>query len=552
MAPGTTNEELPPAAFHDTNELSQSENTEDDDISIASKLASIQDLQFYRLHPDKVHDWAEELYLLGRSKGDEALVAKSGIFLAAAYLDRLQYAEARALLTASAEYYRREGQRQLESAAHRYLGTLEDISQNYERSEEHYRHSLELGEKEKNRDLQAATLFGYTGMIMRAFGPARALYYCERTIEVSSSEDLTRTLTFSLHTLSEIGKHLDRQDLIERGSVLYDAMQEKVTRYSAASVFDHILNAERATVDGKYELALYYYQEAEPQLQAYKIAVTLAESYVSQGILLVLLGRREEGLVRIRDGVAAAEHTQNERAIQAVHFKIANAYAIMGDYQQSAEILKMLSARLKVHPFATLQAEVLDLQLQCYEKLHRYKEALEISKEIMQHRQQIFSIGDYHRYYTSKVVEGYEKKVQGLLYEVAQAERQVSEIAREVLRTPDLRAEQRTYLNQVLQKHHRDIGSSDDLPGKEVIEEQLLLLRKHYPALTKMELKVCSFILSGQTTLQIAAKLKLSDRTIDAHRRNLRKKLQIKPTEDLQQGIIRLLKQGNKTPLPGT
>lgn len=60
-------------------------------------------------------------------------------------------------------------------------------------------------------------------------------------------------------------------------------------------------------------------------------------------------------------------------------------------------------------------------------------------------------------------------------------------------------------------------------------------LRKDFPSLSKMECKVSILIRSGLTSIQIAELLSVSERTIENHRYNIRKKLSIPQEESLTQ-----------------
>lgn len=89
------------------------------------------------------------------------------------------------------------------------------------------------------------------------------------------------------------------------------------------------------------------------------------------------------------------------------------------------------------------------------------------------------------------------------------------------------------------------IGRFDGFNEEESISSLLPLLRLPYPVytmkarkskreLTKRELQVFRFITSGRTNLQIAEKLDLSVKTVEAHKHNILLKLGADSTEDLK------------------
>jgi DNA-binding CsgD family transcriptional regulator len=61
----------------------------------------------------------------------------------------------------------------------------------------------------------------------------------------------------------------------------------------------------------------------------------------------------------------------------------------------------------------------------------------------------------------------------------------------------------------------------------EIVSPFLRTLSSKYPHLTPMETKIIHFIKEGRTTKEIAALLNISARTVEVHRDNIRKKLNL-------------------------
>src|SRR5579872_3117325 len=65
-------------------------------------------------------------------------------------------------------------------------------------------------------------------------------------------------------------------------------------------------------------------------------------------------------------------------------------------------------------------------------------------------------------------------------------------------------------------------------------------LKKKYPGLSKAEVKVCCLLRIGMSTREIGTLLFLSERTVEFHRLNIRKKLGIKKKDNMHEMLSSL------------
>jgi len=511
-----------------------------DENVVLQQLEQIENLHYYRLRPSEVYEWSNAIYLYGLQSNKNDLVVRSSLPLAQANLDRADYRGARELLEPAVAHFRTENLHHSEAIAHRYLGILEGICQNNQAAEHHLLRTLELARKEKNRGLEAHTLLDLSNLALRFYGPSKALYYCERTIDLSSSVDL-HVLRFALDILKEIGRQLDRNDLLKFSEGELNLLLKQDDRSKEIPVWDLALAADQSKLRGEFAEALHLQERAEKMLLENQIPVTYAETIVEQGMLLLLIGREEEAFQRIKKGLLLIRRTKNERGIQHTLFQYAKAYHIVGDNKKCLTILDALSSQLEKRRNIGLTIDFLELKLASLEQLHRYKEAVAVSKMLMTERVKMYSVGSYQKEYVGRVVAEYQSSINSIRNNLSQAEQQLQTTARRVLQTPDLEQEQRAYLKRVLKEEGLyDTAFNQSAISKPGIEitAKVAALRDRFPTLSKMELKVCGLLLASYTTTQIALELSLSDRTIDAHRRSIRKKLFIKSKEDLAKKLL--------------
>jgi len=498
---------------------------------ILNELAVLDNPSTYRLYPGWVFQRSRQLLRISRELGKERLAARSAIRVGQASLDQGNYKAAYPILRDAAEVCRNKGERYSEALAHLYLGVVEDIQQSYESSERHLEHSVALAHKEGNRYLLAAAQLWLTSLNMKVYGPARALAICERAI-AASSHDESRTLEFSLHMLSEIGRQIDRDDLMVYANSELGQLVQHESANKDISVWDLGLAAELAQQRGDLSSALSYYKQAEDGLSKNQIPVTLGEVVISQGTLLIELGEVELGFEKMGSGIRQIQKTQNTHAYLQATIRLARAYMRIEQYESSLAVLNIVRAELMKKRIMTLLPVVLDMQFHCFEHLKQYQKALQISKEIMEEKRRVYSIPTYHTEYVAPLIKDYRSNLQTLLQENIRLERKTVQFNKKVGATPGLTPSQRTYLNNVLkntsQVDDQTVNSiSVTQQEKREIEKRIEFLHQQYPALSKAELQVCSLILLAQTTLQIARTLSLSKRTIDAHRRSIRKKISV-------------------------
>jgi AraC family chitin signaling transcriptional activator len=79
-------------------------------------------------------------------------------------------------------------------------------------------------------------------------------------------------------------------------------------------------------------------------------------------------------------------------------------------------------------------------------------------------------------------------------------------------------------IGHISEKHHLAWEEVDRESGG-LYSEQKKKLNQKFPDLTPMELHVCVLVRAGFASWEIGKKLKISERTVENHRTNARKKL---------------------------
>jgi tetratricopeptide (TPR) repeat protein/DNA-binding CsgD family transcriptional regulator len=310
----------------------------------------------------------------------------------------------------------------------------------------------------------------------------RALEFAEKALHLSSETGNLKTVGFAMHGIamaqSKLGNH----------SAAY---------HGFANTLQHRREVIRSNAD---------------------ITATL----LNFGCALIAEERFLEGLAKLQEALQLANELGERAASSEAHKELANAYSKLGDIPKAFE---------HQSKYIALDKEILS------EESKKKVEVFNIRQAIAEKEK--------------------EREIEKLRAE--HSERELANSTLQLVAQTELLTELRDGLLQVVRKFPMPDGAAKELrdrlktlPCKSVDWEKFdtqfkaahpeftkTLLEK-YPALSTMEVRVSSLVRMNLKSDEIGRLLCLSERTIESHRYNLRKKMKLAKEDDLGHALARL------------
>ncbi len=192
----------------------------------------------------------------------------------------------------------------------------------------------------------------------------------------------------------------------------------------------------------------------------------------------------------------------------------AKSYLTLGEPEKALPLFEEAMELARQHNISVAEADSLQCLSERYERIGDYKQALDYFKRAM------VILESHRRESAAKQLAMFEaeKHVRTLQAEKAELERQLAKLRQELSKKKELTQKERDGFSNEIAKLNPDFS-------KRLLERA--------PSLTKTELQVAEMIYAKFATKQIATFLKVSSRTIETHRDNLRKKLGLKKGQKL-------------------
>ncbi len=314
----------------------------------------------------------------------------------------------------------------------------------------------------------------------------------------------------------------------------------------------------------KYDLALHNYQSSlKIAVECNKIDFIIA-GYGNIGGIYAAMNNFDEAL-RYCDNALKLIETNYD------HYKEQSALALKGSVLNSAgrfheaiPILKKSLLLLERGGSLNDRYGILFEIFKAYDGLGKKSEALEFHKKYTEAKLEYIekrSANDIRNLESRFLSERLKIEKQLLLDEIERRVREVALLGLEVLHKNDLLLSIKTEAvalyanadspNDKRNLHHfikRIESIVDTEKARKIFDESLSALQESFiphlknlcSTLTKMEIKICSLMKLNLNSHDIAGLLFTSERTIEWHRMNIRKKIGLKPNQEIQEVLDKL------------
>jgi tetratricopeptide (TPR) repeat protein/DNA-binding CsgD family transcriptional regulator len=478
------------------------------------------------LNKTSEHAQARELLIeairIYRSTGNTNELGKALNLLANTYLSTAEYPKALTHYTEALEITEQTGDEHTREMVLGNIGLLYRSIGDYYRSFQYQSQAFELALKLGVSDLTA----GYLNLAITYWElnqPDKAREYLEKSYESAVAAGDIIGIQKSLSNLSEIdltnGDLTAALDKAERSRVI---AKEQDFRSEEAKITVRI-----ATIQLRRE-------EYSDALRNLKHAMKLAEDYQLDALYPTILGMTSQILVQQRKWDDAESSLTEGIPIARKH----------GAKQDEADMERLFS-------------DVLAARGDFERALEHFRRYAELRDELFKHDQQQLVVQAHIRLEVETAVrqaEEHRRERERLEHELALKQQELAAIALQIakqnealgkltgqLKTASGGAQTSSVLREI------DRIRTNDNEWK-VFESQFDTLHagftgkllEKYPALTPKEVRVCALMKLNLTSKDIAGTLAISERTVEVHRLQIRKKMRLRQTDNLSTKLATL------------
>jgi tetratricopeptide (TPR) repeat protein/DNA-binding CsgD family transcriptional regulator len=249
----------------------------------------------------------------------------------------------------------------------------------------------------------------------------------------------------------------------------------------------------------------------------------LAQCLTMLGELHVLAGAHADALPLLERAIAIAQQTENRETEYRAQRTIANAHEQLGDTRAALEHYKDYMRLEKDLRGNDVRRAVANVQMRAdLDKMARERELLRLKAERLEldiaHKERELTSAALHLAQKSQLLSWLGEQMAPF---IRSRGKDASELVRSLLpqirESADGKAQWQAFEEQFRQVH----------------PDMIRMLLERYPTLTQTELKVCSLMKINLTTKEIADILCTSTRTVEGHRRFIRKKMDLPRDENL-------------------
>ncbi len=278
-------------------------------------------------------------------------------------------------------------------------------------------------------------------------------------------------------------------------------------------------------LQGRYEDALPFLERSKGLFRS--IGNKLGEGYIllEEGAIFVARREWKKAVAVLSQAYGIVSETGFQSYQVRLHKLLAQAYEASGNLHASIEHYKMFIESEGMAMRREVQREIVTYQLRT---IRNEKETYRARADRLE-----------------REVDSRSKELAALSLRIAQNDELLDQLRR---RLADLKRTDRgaaAAVNRILQEISE---RADRIDAWNAFGQQLQKLDRNFlhnlteavPSLTPCELRICSLLRLNLCNKEIAGLLSISGRTIDGHRRNIRKKMGLKETDNLVAALARI------------
>jgi tetratricopeptide (TPR) repeat protein len=403
------------------------------------------------------------------------------------------------------------------------IGIAHSNLADYARALDYYARALAIAEETGDKYGFAACLDNIGTVYWNLTDYPRALEYFSRALavaeEIGAKTLIANNLGNTGIVYKDSGDYLRALDYLERALCLSEETGDRSQTgfwMQGIAAARHKLGQLEAAHEGL--LATLYYRRTVVQTNE-----GVAETLLELGRVLAEQSKTADGLARLQEALLIAEQLGEKKSAAQAHRLIAEASGSLGDNAAAFEHYKNYHA---------LDTAVFSEESQKRIELFHIREAV-ADKEREAELQRLRADRSEHDLAASTMQ---------LLAQTELLSKFRDDLFEILRRVPSNGSSQNSSWEPALRELKEKLK---ELPSKSIdwtkFEAQFTSvhpafkarLLEHYPELTRQELKMCLLGRLGIKTSQMARLLCLSERTVDSHRLNLRKKIGLKKDQSL-------------------
>ncbi|MFI5202546.1 MAG: tetratricopeptide repeat protein, partial [Candidatus Kapaibacterium sp.] len=397
------------------------------------------------------------------------------------------------------------------------IGQVHCIFSDYSRGLEYITRALAIAEEIGDKSASSVCLSSI-GCIYSDLGdPSRAVSYQTRALALSEEIGNLGIISDSLAGLGYI--YTESGDY-PRGLDYYQRALELATQVGErARVGSWMLNVAEVqqklgNLDASYEAYTAVLQYSKDVL---KSNFDVAELLFGFGRLLVEQGKMEEGLARLMEAQTLALELGKKKIAAEGHKSIADVYAGMGEMAQAYEhITKHNALGKEIHTEELKKRiDIFNMRVAVSEIEH----GVEVQKLRIQHMEHDLANSAIHLAAQTDLLDHFRTDLTQIFHEIEEPLAALKKIKQKLKALPYIEINWAKFEEQFSSVHPEFTAKLED----------------KYPALTPQEIRMCALIRVGLRNPEIVKLLCLSERTLENHRFNIRKKLALKTEQNLQE-----------------